>query len=155
MDSDDSDSSISMLELSDDSDSIILVDYIHVLDKPNSSFSYNVLEDCEDNNLINFSNNSIGGITYLWDFGNGDTSLLENPSYSYSFAGNFPVTLVVENGLGCIDDSTVNSISIYPTPIINATSDTLLICDSRIHFPIPYYRVDLLIMTKTIIFLII
>lgn len=116
------------------SDSIILVDYIHVLDKPNSSFSYNVLEDCEDNNLINFSNNSIGGITYLWDFGNGDTSLLENPSYSYSFAGNFPVTLVVENGLGCIDDSTINSISIYPTPIINATSDTLLICDSSYNF---------------------
>ena len=67
-------------------DSVVAVDYIHVLDKPNASFSFNIIENCETNNLINFLNSSSGAISYIWDFGNGDTSTTINPSYSYSLS---------------------------------------------------------------------
>ena len=63
-----------------DLDSIISINYIHVLDKPTASFSYNIVNACETNNLINFNNTSIGAISYVWDFGNGDTNSLSNPS---------------------------------------------------------------------------
>ena len=55
------------------SDSIILIDYIHVLDKPSASFSYNILSNCENDNFIDFTNTSIGSTSSIWDFGNGDT----------------------------------------------------------------------------------
>ena len=55
-------------------DSVIAINYIHVLDKPNASFSFNIIDNCETNNLINFLNSSSGAISYVWDFGNVDTS---------------------------------------------------------------------------------
>ena len=52
------------------SDSIISIDYIHVLDKPTASLSYNILSNCETNNFIDFTNTSIGATSNIWDFGN-------------------------------------------------------------------------------------
>lgn len=53
-----------------------------------------------------FRDTSIGNIvSWLWDFGNGQTSTLQNPpSQSYPFANNnytVPVTLTVTNNIGC------------------------------------------------------
>ena len=73
-------------------DSIILVDYIHVFDQPVASFNYNILEDCQSNNLISFSNTSSGANSYIWDFGNGDTSSVVSPLFSYNSSGSFPIT---------------------------------------------------------------
>jgi PKD repeat protein len=116
------------------SDSVIEVNYIHVLDKPNASFSFNIVENCETNNLINFLNSSSGAISYIWDFGNGDTNSIINPSYSYSYSGDYPITLVAYNSSGCSDDTTISPLSIYPTPILSANSDTSFICDSSHSF---------------------
>ena len=115
-------------------DSVIAVDYVHVLDKPIASFSFNIIEDCEANNSINFINSSSGAISYIWDFGNGDTLSAFNPSYSFSYSGNFPITLAAYNGSGCSDDTVIGPISIYPTPIINAASDSTFLCDSSYNF---------------------
>ena len=115
-------------------DSIILVDYIHVFDQPVASFNYNILEDCQSSNLISFSNTSSGANSYVWDFGNGDTSSVVSPLFSYNSSGDFPITLIAVNGLNCRDDSTINPISIFPNPIISASCDTFLICDSSYNF---------------------
>ena len=37
-------------------------------------------------------------LTYLWDFGNDETSNLKNPSYSYSAPGTYVITLTVSDG---------------------------------------------------------
>ena len=80
-------------------DSVILVNYIHVFDKPNASFNYNIFDNCESNNLISFLKYIIwSNFLYIWDFGNGDTSTIINPLYSYSYSGNFPITLIAING---------------------------------------------------------
>ena len=116
------------------SDSIILIDYIHVLDKPSASFSYNILSNCENDNFIDFTNTSIGSTSSIWDFGNGDTTNSVNPTYSYPNSGNYPVTLVVYNSFGCLDDSTIAPLVINPTPILNAVIDSNLTCDSSYNF---------------------
>lgn len=42
---------------------------------------------------INFTNNTVDGETYSWDFGDGNTSTDANPTHSYSEAGIFSVKL--------------------------------------------------------------
>ena len=51
-----------------------------------------------------FTNSSTSNGTidrYLWDFGDGKTSTLANPSHSYTSAGAYPVTLKVYTAEGC------------------------------------------------------
>lgn len=42
---------------------------------------------------VEFTNNSENAVTYLWDFGDGNTSTDEHPAHSYSSGGNFTITL--------------------------------------------------------------
>ena len=51
---------------------------------------------------VNFINNSSGGNTFYWDFGDGDTSTLFQPSHTYIDTGEFQVMLVVSDSLSCI-----------------------------------------------------
>jgi PKD repeat protein len=54
---------------------------------------------------IQFTNKSTGatGLFYMWDFGDGDTSMLKNPAHAYQIAGSFPVRLIVADSSGCRD----------------------------------------------------
>lgn len=42
-----------------------------------------------------------GGESWLWDFGDGGTSSIQNPSYTYTEAGTYSVVLSVTNSIGC------------------------------------------------------
>lgn len=44
---------------------------------------------------IDFTNTSENASSYLWDFGDGNTSTEENPKHAYSSSGIFTVTLTV------------------------------------------------------------
>lgn len=46
-----------------------------------------------------------GGVisSYAWNFGDGGTSLLQNPAHTFATAGNYPVRLIVQTAGGCID----------------------------------------------------
>jgi PKD repeat protein len=39
-------------------------------------------------------------VSYVWDFGNGQTSTEKNPSVTFNHAGNYPVSLTVKNEAG-------------------------------------------------------
>lgn len=56
---------------------------------PNPSFSYQLLA----NNELLFKNNSTNANQYFWNFGDGNTSVLENPAHKYATNGTFNVTL--------------------------------------------------------------
>jgi len=42
-------------------------------------------------------------ISYIWDFGDGDTSHLANPTHVYANPGQYNVSLIVFNSFGCTD----------------------------------------------------
>ena len=42
-------------------------------------------------------------VSWFWDFGDGVTSILEDPSHTYDTTGTFSVYLVVTNSEGCVD----------------------------------------------------
>lgn len=69
------------------------------------------------------TNNGPGTITdYLWDFGDGNTSTLQNPSHTYSTTGLFTVSLTVTNDLGCSSTDVFTDMIQVNGPIPNFTS---------------------------------
>lgn len=67
-----------------------------------------------------FTNNSVGAVSYVWHFGNGDTSTLANPVYTYPNAGTYTAYLVAITGFGCTDTAYMApNIIVYDTPIAN------------------------------------
>ncbi len=47
------------------------------------------------NQFLIFTNTSVDGHSYAWDFGDGGTSTQKNPTYHYTTAGTYEVTLKV------------------------------------------------------------
>ena len=56
---------------------------------------------------VQFYNNSINGISYVWDFGDGQSSAITNPVHTYSAWGNYTVKLLVNGCNGFTQDSTI------------------------------------------------
>ena len=50
---------------------------------------------------INFGNSTNSNGQYHWDFGNGDTSILRNPTYTYTHGGHYTVTLSLYDSTSC------------------------------------------------------
>ncbi len=67
-------------------------------------------------NATTISDASQATITYLWNFGNGNTSTLLNPSTTYSNVGPFNVLLTATSIYGCTKDTTKILSTIYPRP---------------------------------------
>jgi len=72
-----------------------------------------------------------GSLTsWNWDFGDGSTSLLQNPSHVYP-NGTFTVTFSVANSLGC-DDQTNLTVQVHPLPTVAFTHDSMICPDSAL-----------------------
>jgi len=60
---------------------------------------------------VNFTSTTTGGdesYTYAWDFGDGSTSELKDPSHTYSTAGSYTVKLTATDGTGGSVESSAN-----------------------------------------------
>ena len=115
---------------SGNSDSVIKTNYITVVAKPTADFSASTFASCVDGNSFTFSNSSIGGGTYLWDFGDGTTSTQVNPTHSYTLQGTFTITLIATSPFGCQDVKIKNQyITIYPKPSPSITASVTASCD--------------------------
>ncbi|NTW31238.1 MAG: PKD domain-containing protein [Bacteroidetes bacterium] len=62
-----------------------------------------------------FNNNTTGAQSYLWRFGDGDTSTMTSPAHAYSNQGDFTINFLATSMYGCIDSS-LKSIHIIQTP---------------------------------------
>lgn len=52
---------------------------------------------------IHFMNNTIGAIEYIWEFGDGAVSYLQNPYHVYQDTGYYTVTLIAKDSLCNVD----------------------------------------------------
>ncbi|MEP7263466.1 MAG: PKD domain-containing protein [Bacteroidota bacterium] len=105
--------------------------YITVYD-PSATFTGSPLTGCPGV-TVNFATSAsqAGIVTWLWSFGDGTYSNLQNPSHSYSATGNYTVWLIVTNQFGCKDTVyKANYVRIYPSPIPYVLPDTLRICQN-------------------------
>lgn len=64
-----------------------------------------------------FRNNATGSnLTYAWDFGNSTTATAPNPQATYTQPGQYTVTLVVTNDIGCTETIVKNNYIQVPDP---------------------------------------
>ncbi|MBC7694490.1 MAG: gliding motility-associated C-terminal domain-containing protein [Burkholderiales bacterium] len=87
-----------------------------------ADFNFSPSSPVQSSTTINFSNNSINANTFNWNYGDGNTTSLINPTYSYSMDGNFSITLIAYNQWGC-NDTIKKSIEVQ-TPLFIPTAFT-------------------------------
>ena len=89
--------------------------YIRISQGVHADFSNSLPATCTPPALINFQNLSTGtgALNFQWNFGDGGTSTLTNPSHTYTSVGSFTVRLIVLNSSGCRDTLTkINAVNI-------------------------------------------
>ncbi|MEM6964341.1 MAG: PKD domain-containing protein, partial [Bacteroidota bacterium] len=67
----------------------------NVGDDPIANFNFSPF-----NLNVNFTSTSLYGTSYVWDFGDGNSSTLTNPNHTYSSNGTYSVCLDVTNSCG-------------------------------------------------------
>ncbi len=77
--------------------------YITIVPNPAAAFTVNQQSSCDINQVFNFTCSTAGSIGWQWNFGDGNTSSLQNPTHVYGASGTYDVTLIVTNPGGCID----------------------------------------------------
>ncbi len=78
---------------------------ITIFSAPTASFDMDVEPGCEFA-YVDFTNTSIDGVDFFWDFNDGETSDEENPSHQFAYSGSFTVDLTVTNSDGCESTAT-------------------------------------------------
>lgn len=98
---------------------------------PNPSAEFTVSpESSLPGETLTFSAIGTNGATWLWDFGDGITSTVQNPVHSYEHGGEYEVILTVTSSDGCkttakkalgiitgLENLSNGKLEIYPNPI--------------------------------------
>ncbi|MFK7785858.1 MAG: PKD domain-containing protein [Crocinitomicaceae bacterium] len=93
---------------------------VTALASPETNFNYQVgLND------VYFVDQSLSASTWLWDFGDGNTSTVQNPSNNYSSIGMYSVLLISDNGI--CSDSAVHWIQISEVAGLTEQDQVMLI----------------------------
>ena len=104
---------------------------ITVYAKPEAEFYFPVSVDCPpfEASMVNESEGF--SLTYLWDFNDGTTSLLEDPEHTFSNPGStiidIPITLIVTSGRSCMD-TVVRVLNVYPDVVVDFTTSENVGC---------------------------
>ena len=106
---------------------------LEVFPKPIADFTFTNSDPCYQPTDLTFNNSSTGGSIYDWDFGNSQTSNIQNPTVSYVNPGIYNIGLIVENSFGC-KDTIENSFEALQVPIADfvLSDDTICVGDSVI-----------------------
>ncbi|MCX7649649.1 MAG: PKD domain-containing protein [Flavobacteriales bacterium] len=90
---------------------------------------------------VHFTNLSINTLTYLWDFGDGQSSNQTHPSHTYYYPGTYDVTLYAFSAVGNLVQSVPQQVQVLPSPVANflaypqnvtAHSDTVYFADNSV-----------------------
>ncbi len=99
-----------------------------VSDKPLVSFVPDQTLGC-DSLSVQFTNTGSGAVSYLWTFGDGGISALENPLYNYVNPGSYTVQLTAESVTGCSATRVYsNLILVRASPVANFAAGATSIC---------------------------
>ncbi|HEX2900940.1 MAG TPA: PKD domain-containing protein, partial [Bacteroidia bacterium] len=102
-------------------DTLVQTNFIEVLPLPTAAFSAANNTGCQAPLPVTFSNSSIGAVSFLWNFGDGNTSTTASLVHAYTAPSNYTVSLTVTGANGCTHTlSQPNLVQIVP-PVANFT----------------------------------
>jgi gliding motility-associated-like protein len=111
---------------------------IHVLAPPSVDFTSSTVLACKPPLTVNFSDNSpTTAVAWFWEFGDGGTSTLENPSHVYSSAGQFDVALTITSSFGCTNKLQKNVFVQIVRPVVNISDASDRGCIPFTYSPTP------------------
>jgi PKD repeat protein len=100
-----------------------------VSSRPNANFNIPQTMSCAPFSVPFNNTSNWGAVSYLWYFGDGDTSSLFEPTHIYTSPGSFDVMLIAFNANGCRDTSVRADYVTVINPTVNFSSiDTLTGC---------------------------
>src|SRR5690606_22468099 len=97
------------------------VQQVTILPYPVASFEPAFAQSCPPltTSFINFTTNAD---LYQWVFSNGDTSIFEEPTITFTEPGNYHATLIASNEFGCTDTMVYNNVvTVFPALIAEFT----------------------------------
>ena len=97
---------------------------------PVAAFSLSASQSCTSPVTVQTLNASQGAIGYQWDLGNGQSSLLNQPTVTFDAPGTYTVTLTAENQFGCTDEHQ-ETFTVHPTPEASFTALPQPACAGR------------------------
>lgn len=115
-------------------DDTIKTNFIQVDSLPVARISYFPQAGCIPL-VVHFKDSSYAGsgtiTSWNWDFGNGNTSKLQNDSTAYVNQGNYTVKLTVKTSAGCIDSVKIwNAVSTGTKPVPSFFANLFNVCAS-------------------------
>ncbi|MCC7331888.1 MAG: T9SS type A sorting domain-containing protein [Flavobacteriales bacterium] len=106
--------------------SVVVADSVEKISLPIANFAYTPQASC-DSTTVQFSDLSIDGDTYFWEFGDGATDTTATPTHSYYTPGSYLVSLTVIDTLTLADSTYQTAIFITGN---TAHSFAITTCDS-------------------------
>ncbi len=92
---------------------------VNVFPRPTAAFT--IADICDGDSLFLTSGSSVSNVLgsvitgYFWTFGDGNSSLVMDPSHLYSFDGLYTVSLVTTTNHGCMD-TLAQPVNVFPKP---------------------------------------
>ena len=101
----------------------VMTHEVIVNEEPVAAFSF---ESICSTNVIAFTNETVISDLqgYSWDFGNGETSIFENPTITFTTSGTYTVRLIAESVYGCIDQFSADVTVTEPEPLFPEEVET-------------------------------
>ena len=100
-----------------------LIKTITVLPKPNVNFTVNQDTQCLVNNAYAFNNQTSiitggGTLTYLFTYGDGNSSSNTHPKHSFKNFGTYKIKLLAQSQYGCVD-SLSKPVKVVANPLVD------------------------------------
>ncbi len=102
----------------------VFEDIVLVKETPIANFTFMNVCEGEPVLLENTSQFSGGSAEYVWDFGNGESSTIRSPEYTFEQPGNFAVELKIE--VNQCQDSITKVVNTYAIPFTTISNDTTI-----------------------------
>lgn len=84
-----------------------VIQTIPISPRPSAGFYYNTDNGLNVGATFDFTDTSSNAVSWAWTFGDGNNSLLQNPSNTYFANGNYIVTQYAYDAFGCVDSASV------------------------------------------------
>ncbi len=113
-------STVSVKAINECTESNVTQENVFVIDYPSSNYTIS-----PDGTMVTFTNTSTDADSYVWFFGDGNTSSEISPSHQYPDKGQYTVRLVSTNVCG--DDTMDNALNLnFRASVLNADSQLLI-----------------------------